>query len=86
MKTKKKPVRRFKTHAMAEQRLNQVEKKLEQERDRVERHRQNMLLLAKLAADGPCFDNPLNAMEAKALRNDLLYQAGLRPDGSAVKK
>jgi hypothetical protein len=79
--TRQKPVRRFKTHAAAEQRLAQVEAKLEQERDRVERCRQQMLMLAKLAADGPCFLNPLHVAEAKALRNDLLYQAGLRPNG-----
>lgn len=81
MATKQKPVRRFKTHAAAEQRLAQVEEKLEQERDRLERCRQQMLMLAKLAADGPCFFNPLHVAEAKALRNDLLYQAGLRPNG-----
>jgi len=81
MSTKRKSVRRFRTHAEAEQRLSQVEKKLEQERDRVELCRQRMLMLAKLAADGPCFFNHLHVAEAKALRNDLLYQAGLRPNG-----
>ncbi len=86
MVTKKKPVRRFKTHAAAEQRLAQVEKKLDEERARVGRQHQHMLMLAKLAADGPCFHSPLEAIEAKALRNDLLYQIGFRPDGSAVKK
>ena len=82
----KKSVRRFKTHAAAEQRLAQVEKKLEQETARVGRYRKQMTMLAKLAADGPCFFNPLHVSEAKALRNDLLYEAGLRPNGQPTSE
>jgi hypothetical protein len=37
--------------------------------------------LAKLAADGPCFDNPLIVWEAKRIRDRILKDMGLRADG-----
>ncbi len=42
-------------------------------------------LLAKLAADGPCFFNPLDAMEAKIRRDVILSKEfGLNPDGTPI--
>jgi hypothetical protein len=43
-------------------------------------------VMAKLAADGPCFFNPLEAMEAKRLRDEVLLAQGLAPDGTFLKK
>jgi hypothetical protein len=43
-------------------------------------------LMARLAADGPCFFNPLEAMAAKQRRNLLLAAQWLNPDGSPVPK
>lgn len=40
--------------------------------------------LAKLAADGPAFDNPLVVFEAKCVRDRVLRELGLRPDGSWI--
>lgn len=42
--------------------------------------------LAKLAAEGPAFDNPLKIYEAKKLRDLILEkECGLNPDGSFIK-
>jgi hypothetical protein len=39
--------------------------------------------LAKLAAEGPCFDNPLVIYEVKQLRDQILRdECGLNPDGT----
>lgn len=39
-------------------------------------------MLARLAAKGPAFDNPLIAWEAEQLRDRILAELGLNPDGS----
>lgn len=38
--------------------------------------------LAMLAANGPCFNNPLVAMEAKQIRNRVLAEMNINPDGT----
>lgn len=43
-------------------------------------------MLARLAAKGPAFDNPLIAWEAEALRDRILAGLGLKPDGSPLPK
>ena len=45
-------------------------------------YRTEKKLLAKLAATGPAFDNPLEAMAAKKLRDVVLSSIGLNPDGT----
>ena len=42
--------------------------------------------LAKLAAAGPCFNSPLEAYEAEAIRNRVLAEIGLTPDGKPLAK
>jgi hypothetical protein len=43
--------------------------------------------LAKVAAEGPCFNNPLDAWAAKTLRDRILrVKCGLLPDGSRIDK
>lgn len=39
-------------------------------------------MLAKLAASGPAFDNPLIVFEAKEIRDHVLAGLGLNPDGT----
>lgn len=42
--------------------------------------------LAMLAADGPCFSNPMVAMEAKSRRDEILRTwCRLNPDGSHIR-
>jgi len=38
--------------------------------------------LAKLAAKGPAFFNPLEAIAAECLRDGILGSLGMRPDGT----
>jgi hypothetical protein len=55
---------------------NEREKKLKSERQ----------VLAKLAAKGPCFYNPLDAWAAETLRDEILRtECGLNPDGTYIK-
>lgn len=42
--------------------------------------------LAKLAAKGPCFFNPLEAFSAEHLRDEILASMGLNPDGTFMTK
>jgi ATPase subunit of ABC transporter with duplicated ATPase domains len=41
-------------------------------------------LLARLAATGPAFTNPIIAWEAQARRDQILAELGLNPDGSPM--
>ena len=43
------------------------------------------IMLAKLAADGPCFDNPLQAHQAKSIRDTILKDECLAPDGTFLE-
>jgi hypothetical protein len=55
--------------------LNEIAGRFKQERDR----------MAMLAADGPCFSNPLVVAETKQLRDKILREScGLRPDGRSL--
>jgi hypothetical protein len=47
--------------------------------DRWKSHALNML--AKLAAEGPSFSNPLDVYEAKKIRDQILDSLGLTPEG-----
>ena len=39
-------------------------------------------ILAKLSAKGPAFFNPLEAMAAEKIRDEILSRMGLNPDGT----
>ncbi len=41
-------------------------------------------MLAKLAATGPAFFNPLDVMDAERIRDEILAQIGMRPDGTFI--
>ncbi len=43
-----------------------------------------IVLLAMLAADGPCFNNPLQIAQAKIYRDGVLRVIKLNPDGSFI--
>lgn len=89
MATKKK--HRFKNQDTAEARVRLLEKRFKQLEDictrikleaRIEKARN--LMLAKLAAKGPAFFNPLEAAAAEDIRNHILKEHGMRPDGSFI--
>jgi hypothetical protein len=88
MKTK----HRFKSIEGAVRRIRQLEKIIEQYRDISgdlsadnQIFDQDRKLMARLAADGPCFDNPLIIYEAKCLRDRLLAMQRLTPDGKYME-
>jgi hypothetical protein len=92
MKTKPKKTR-FKTIESAEARIRLLERRIEQYEEICTRYKrdyqtsQNVcLMLAKLAADGPAFSNPADAMTAQQGRDMILRGAGLNPDGSLISK
>lgn len=65
-------------------------KELMADLQRLDQHLNNFLkeriMLAKLAAKGPAFDNPLVAFEAEQIRDDILRRVGLAPDGKFLPK
>ncbi len=52
--------------------------------DRWKTHAINML--ARLAADGPTFFDPMKVAEARKIRDETLKNLGLNPDGTPLKK
>lgn len=50
--------------------------------EHAKRANKGLRLLAMLAAKGPAFSNPLDAWEAETIRDDILRQLGMKPDGS----
>lgn len=53
--------------------------------DTVESLKAERTTLAKLAAEGPCFFSPLVVAEAKNLRDRVLRECGLMPDGKFIQ-
>ena len=66
-------------------RVRELQKLVDQYRELFDRWYEERKLLAKLAATGPCFYDPLEAMAAEELRDDILRNCRLMPDGSAIK-
>jgi hypothetical protein len=56
---------------------------LEKQRDQAHYECQQ---LAKLAATGPTFFNPMDVWNAEAIRDRILLACGLNPDGSFIPK
>ena len=83
-KAKKKKTR-FKTLENAERRIRLLERRLEEYDAICVRLKQERIQLAKLAATGPTFFNPLEAFAAQELRDNLLKQLGMHPDGAFIK-
>lgn len=90
MKTKQKPYV-AKTITGAQRKVRELQRDIEQLRaeladvDRyLVREQHTSRLLARLAATGPAFDNPLIAWEAEERRNKILAELGLNPDGTPI--
>jgi len=48
--------------------------------------RAQLVEMAKLAADGACFDNPILVARVTKLRDEILRSIGLAPDGKFLPK
>jgi hypothetical protein len=46
--------------------------------------KRELQLMAKLAATGPAFYNPLHVVAAQEIRDRILREIGLKPDGSPL--
>lgn len=66
----------------AERRVRELKRQVHYLNDALGRRMNDCKTLAMLAAEGPCFDNPLHAMAAKAVRDRELKECGLNPDGT----
>lgn len=73
---------RFKSQANAEKRVRELERQLNEWRQIAERFDVERKMLAKLAAKGPTFFNPLEAFAAEDVRDKLLAKMGMKPDGT----
>lgn len=70
----------------AERKVRDLHKLLQQCNEVIERFDKERTLLAKLAATGPAFFNPLEAMAAQNVRDRILAQEGMNSDGTFVKR
>ena len=70
-----------KSLAGAEMRVRELQRQLREANEILERWAMERKLLAKLAAKGPCFDNPLIVFDAEKIRDGILKNCGLAPDG-----
>ena len=66
----------------AERKVRDMQKVIDSLKDVIARFDAERVMLAKLAAKGPAFYNPLEAAAAEKIRDELLNQIGLNPDGS----
>jgi len=71
----------------AQRRARYLRKQLDQAHELIAKFGQDRIALAKLAAKGPCFFNPLDVMAAEKIRDEILLKyCNLLPDGSFVKR
>lgn len=74
-----------KSLAGAQRRVRELDKLVNKITQLLEKYAETRRLMAKLAADGPAFDNPLHAAAAKDLRDTILREeCRLNPDGTPV--
>lgn len=66
----------------AQRRVRQLENQVALWRKMHEVAAQERDACALLAAEGPAFKNPLRIIEAKKIRDRVLWRMGLNPDGS----
>lgn len=76
---------RFKTLENAERRVRLLERRLQEYEDICRMKNAELDLLAKLAAAGPAFFNPLEAAAAELTRNTRLRMLGMYPDGKFIR-
>lgn len=80
------PTYKAKTIAGAERRVRELMKQVDQLQASLEHYKSERHWLAKLAATGPAFNDPLIIYEARKLRDRILRdELGLFPDGSYAK-
>ena len=73
---------RFKSLESAERRIRQLQQRIKDYEAICARKTDELHLLAKLAATGPAFFNPLEAAAAEKIRDALLYRMRMNPDGT----
>lgn len=75
-----------KTLGGAQARVRSLLKQRNEAHELIYQLNQERTMLAKLAAKGPCFFNPLEAMAAERLRDRVLRQfCQMNPDGTPIK-
>lgn len=75
-----------KSLASAQRRVRELNRLIEDYRQVVDRFHRERVLLAKLAAKGPAFFNPLEAAAAESVRDEILRRdCRMNPDGSFVQ-
>lgn len=92
-KNKKRKLYKAKSIEGAQRKVRQLQRDIEQLRaeladvDRyLVREQHTSRLLARLAAKGPAFNNPLVAWEAESRRDKILAELGVNPDGTPIQK
>lgn len=75
---------RFKSIEATERRIRRLESHCYEYKQICDLYQQEKIMLAKLAATGPAFFNPLDAMEAEKLRDKLLRSVRINPDGTFI--
>lgn len=69
----------------AQRRARYLRKELDRAHELIQQLHKNQIALAKLAADGACFLNPLDVYDAQKIRNEVLRKfCRLNPDGSRI--
>lgn len=69
----------------AERRVRQLERNYKRLDELAGRWRKERQLLAMLAADGPCFSNPILVAKAKQMRDEILrVECRLTPEGKPI--
>jgi hypothetical protein len=67
----------------AEREVRNCRKIIEKYKELLDEAHRDRIQFAKLAADGPCFDNPIIVAEAKARRDEVLKRwCNLKPNGT----
>lgn len=76
---------RFKTLETAERRVRLLEKRLQEYEEICQRKDVELNMLAKLAAAGPAFFSPLDAIAAERMRDARLRMMGMHPNGTFIR-
>jgi hypothetical protein len=76
------PTYKAKTLSGAQRRVRELLKQRDEANEVIGRLMHERIQLAKLAAKGPAFFNPLEAMEAEQIRDLVLARLNMNPDGT----
>lgn len=76
---------RAKTIAGAQEKVRALQRECAELSRKVGQYYADRIALAKLAAEGPCFYNPLDAFAAKHIRDEVLRDCcKMKPDGTPL--